>query len=78
MHFERLAQELSIEDPTACFALKQLCSTEYLAGGSLDEEACKRLLAMSFCARDTDGFWRVTVMGKTVCEHTGKLGRPPG
>jgi hypothetical protein len=72
MDVRALVQELNIKDPAACFALKQLCSTEYLAAGSIDEEACIRLLVMNLCARGSDGFWRVTVIGKTVCEHAEK------
>lgn len=78
MDINGLAQELSIEDPAACFALRQLCSTEHLAAGSLDDEACVRLVAVDLCTQEADGFWRVTAMGKTVCEQVWEPGRQRG
>jgi ribosomal protein S19E (S16A) len=47
------------------FALMQLCSTAYLAQGSLDDMACKRLAAIGLC-EEHDRYWRVTQKGKSV------------
>lgn len=47
------------------FALLQLCSTAYLARGSLDEMACKRLAAIGLC-EEHDSYWRVTRKGELV------------
>lgn len=48
------------------FALRQLCSTAYLASGSVDDRACAGLVRARLAWKDRDGYWGATDIGKKV------------
>lgn len=58
-------------DEPARFALRQLCSTAYLAVGSLNESACVALLRRGLAVQDELGYWSVTPLGKKMFERLG-------
>jgi hypothetical protein len=48
------------------FALRQLCSTAYLASGKVDDRACAGLVRARLAWKDRDGYWGTTDLGKKV------------
>ena len=54
------------------FALRQLCSTAYLASGRLDDSACAGLVRANLAWKDRDGYWGATDKGKAVFVHLEK------
>lgn len=63
---EELIRSVAALDANECFALRQLCSTAYLASGRVDDNACAGLVRAKLAWKDRDGYWGATDLGKKV------------
>jgi hypothetical protein len=63
---EELTPLVTALDGDECFALRQLCSTAYLASGKVDDRACAGLVRAKLAWKDRDGYWGATDKGKKV------------
>jgi hypothetical protein len=63
---EEDARLAAVLDADERFALRQLCSTAYLASGSVDDRACAGLVREKLAWKDRDGYWGATDKGKKV------------
>jgi len=63
---EELAHLVGALSADERFALRQLCSTAYLASGKVDDRACARLVRARLAWKDRDGYWGTTDLGKKV------------
>lgn len=63
---EEITRWVAALDADECFALRQLCSTAYLASGRVEDRACAGLVRARLAWKDRDGYWGATDMGKKV------------